>query len=88
MKIKSWWSKIVSFTKEIKRWAKALNNPCKKCLVQVTCQRRSTCKSFDDYDSFRELRTGIYTLLFVAGIVFFIISTFLLGLVKWFQILF
>lgn len=88
MQIKVWFKKIGKLIKEIRRWIKALRNPCKKCLVNSTCQRRMFCKPFNDYEYLKSTLELIGTVLIVIFVGGFVISTFFLGLFKWFEILF
>lgn len=70
-------------------------NPCKMCLVKVTCEisQKSKCKSYSSYCKTIRFIDTIDSWIenaFIGGVIFggllFIITTFLLGIWQWIQI--
>lgn len=87
MQIKLWFGKLQKFIEESKRWLRALRNPCKKCLVQATCQHRSICKLFDDHQFIEEFREMTIIFICAVGGISFLVSTFVLGFYQWYKII-
>jgi hypothetical protein len=71
-------------------------NPCKKCLVQATCEPSST--KCDKYDHFHKQNhkissigsdiEAVVLILYLCIGVLFIISIFVFGIWKWIEIIF
>jgi len=66
-----------------------LKNPCEKCLVKSICNKGSdSCEPYRDYCQKKERTEDIILSMFIYVIIFFLLSTFILGLYKWYEILF